>query len=71
RSVLGRRPTVAEQKVLLSGLAAHRKRYESDPEAARKLLAIGDAPAGKGAELAAFAAVAGTVLNLDEAVTRE
>jgi hypothetical protein len=72
RSVLARRPREAEAKILLASLARHREHYTRHPEAARKLIRLGDsAPVGDPSELAALTAVASMILNLDEAVTRE
>jgi hypothetical protein len=74
RCILARRPSDAEMKLLLAGLARHQAHYRRDPEAARKLLGAGDTPSARHlneAELAALTAVAGVLLNLDEAITRE
>ena len=52
----------------------HRARFAASPDEATKLLAIGQAPVDQklnASELAAYAAVCGTILNLDEAVTKE
>ncbi len=72
RSILARRPRDAEAKLLLAGLLRHRAHYAKDPDAARKLIGAGESPvAGDPVELAALTAVAGVLLNLDEAITRE
>ena len=73
RTVLARRPQPAEAAVVEEALAGHRKRYASDADAARKLVALGESkppdvlPAH---ELAAWTLVASMILNLDETLTR-
>jgi hypothetical protein len=72
RRVVGRTPTKREIEVLLR---LHREQvavFRHDVAAARRLLSVGDsAPtSGDAAEMAAWAVVAGAILNLDEAVTK-
>jgi len=72
-TVLARAPEPGEAKLVADSLATHRERYKSDAAAAGKLIRIGDSepPAHlEPAELAAWTLVANTVLNLDEALTR-
>jgi mono/diheme cytochrome c family protein len=72
-SVLARDPEPAEAKLVAESLAAHRERYKADAAAAGKLVRIGDSPPPahiEPAELAAWTLVANTILNLDEALTR-
>jgi mono/diheme cytochrome c family protein len=74
RLVLARNPTAEESKVLRAGLGRLRKQYAADPDAARKLLAVGESKRDESldtAEHAAFAGLCLTVLNLDEALTKE
>jgi hypothetical protein len=74
RLATGRKPRPAELGVLLDGYRRHLTDYQRDREAARKLTGIGEAPRPAGldvCELAAYAAVAGVILNLDEVVTKE
>ena len=74
RRVLGRIPTPGERSVLRRMLADQTAVYRDDPAAAKKLLAVGAAPADAAldpAELAAWANVCLAVFNLDEALTRE
>jgi hypothetical protein len=74
RRVVSRAPRPAELQVLTAGLARYRARFEKDPAAARKLLAVGEYPRPTGRderEWAALATLASLVLNLDEVVTRE
>jgi hypothetical protein len=69
-----RRPQVTELQVLRAGFEHHRAAYDKDRQAALKLVNAGeskrDARLDVG-ELAAYAAVAGMILNLDETVTKE
>lgn len=72
--VLNRAPSPAEFRVLENAVGRHRASFESDPEAATLLLKTGDAPNPPGitpAELAAWTLVCSTVLNLDEALSKE
>jgi hypothetical protein len=74
RLVLARRPSAAEMRVLRAGLEQHLADYRKDRNAARKLISQGESrPDGKldVAELAAYTTVAGLILNLDEAITKE
>ena len=73
RTALSREPTAAEIEVLARLYRYQRIRYEADPEAASKLLAVGMAPvppAADAVELAAWTAVARAILNLHETITR-
>jgi hypothetical protein len=68
-----RPPTAAEVEVLADLLAERRAFYTDDPEAAAAYLEVGEAPRDMSldeAALAAWAGVAGVVLNLDETLTR-
>jgi hypothetical protein len=72
--LLGRLPGEREAGVLERSLARHLERYRAQPADAEKLLSVGEAPRDKrldACELAAYAAVANLVFNLDEAVTKE
>jgi hypothetical protein len=74
RLVSGRSPRPAERQILLDGLNAQRARYDADPAAARRLIEIGSSapnPAFDPGELAAYTALGGVLLNLDETVTKE
>jgi hypothetical protein len=74
RLVVSRSPRAAELHVLLASLARHRAHYRSDRPAAIKLASVGEAPHDPRldpAELAAWTAVCGVILNLDEAITKE
>ena len=70
---LSRRPSAAEERVLVDLLRRGRVAFARDPEAARRLVSTGQFPAAKGlppAELAAWTQVARAILNLPELVTR-
>lgn len=72
--VLGRSPDGAEMKILKGSLATFRDRFAKEPESVGPLLDMGVLPYSKKfdkAEIAAFATLASTVLNLDEAITKE
>jgi hypothetical protein len=72
--VLGRRPRPAESQILLEGLQRHRATYASQPELAAQWIRTGEHPAPSRlnpVELAAWTVTASTVLNLDEALTKE
>ncbi|MFO0871472.1 MAG: DUF1553 domain-containing protein [Pirellulales bacterium] len=74
RRATGRRLRPPERAILATSLTAHRARYAADAAAARELLAVGEAAADPqldSRELAAWTALAGVVLNLDETVTKD
>ena len=69
-----RKPVKREAEILLSSLSYYRDLFASDPSAANKYLAQGEAPRDEkldAREVAAYSAVASTILNLDIAVTKE
>ena len=62
-----------ERTVLLKLFNRQYNRYRKDKDAALKLLGVGESPRNpklNTAELAAWTAVAGTILNLDETITK-
>jgi hypothetical protein len=71
--VLGRTPTAAEARVLAAALQRYRKTYATRTDDAAALLSIGASPMADGdtPEFAAWTLVASTILNMDEAVTRQ
>jgi len=74
RLATARRPEPRELEVLTAGLERALGHYKKHPEDAKKLLATGESPPPAGidpARLAAYTAVAATILNLDEVLTRE
>jgi hypothetical protein len=73
RLVTGRAPSSAEASVLRRVFEQQAAAYRRDPKAALRLLAVGESDRAAhldAAELAAWAAAAGVILNLDESVTR-
>ena len=74
RLATGRVPDSLEIQVLDRILQRQRSYYRSDPEAARRLIGVGASPFDPNldpVELAAWANVTGSILNLDETITRE
>ena len=74
RLVLARSPSESELKLLRQELQFFQERYAAQPEIAAALLKVGESPVDAKlppSELAAYAAIANTILNLDEAVTKE
>jgi len=69
-----RLPSPSEAEILRRSLLRHREHYLAHPDAARKLIAVGEYPLASGmdpVELAAYTATANTILNLDEVITKE
>ncbi|HEY6167908.1 MAG TPA: DUF1553 domain-containing protein, partial [Verrucomicrobiae bacterium] len=74
RLVLIRAPKQSELKVLLDDLNDHLARFRADSKAAQSLISAGESPHDENldaSELAAYTAVAGLILNLDEAITKQ
>jgi hypothetical protein len=74
RLVTGRTPEAREVAVLARLLRAERGDYAKEKQSAAQLISVGMMPADRHIapqELAAFTAVASTILNLDEAITKE
>jgi hypothetical protein len=74
RLTTSRTPMAAELQVLVEGLEYQRERYLADASAADKLLAVGESPRDPSfspSELAAYTAMVGLLLNLDETVTKQ
>ena len=73
RLCVARSATLAEQKVLAGLLADQLTVFRKDTKAADKLLAVGESKRNEkldAAELAAWTLLAGTILNLDETITK-
>src|SRR5262249_11320014 len=73
RLLTGRKPAEQEQAVLRRVVEEQLSAYRKDPQAALKLLGVGESKRDEkldAAELAAWAVLASVVLNLDETVTR-
>jgi hypothetical protein len=74
RQVLGRPPGAGEQRILMEGLQRHRATYSRNPKLAAQWIRNGEYPVPSGldpVQLAAWTLTASTVLNLDEALTKE
>ncbi len=73
RAVLARSPESAEMAVVQEQLVAHRDHYLADPDAANRLVAVGESKPPEGmahGELAAWTLVSNMLLNLDETLSR-
>jgi hypothetical protein len=73
RVATARSPRARELALLRLALAAHRERFRDRPEEAVGLIAIGESEPDAQldpCEIAAFAVIASTILNLDEVLTR-
>ena len=70
---LGRSATADEKAVLTDLHTKDLQRFRADPQAARQLLTVGDAPLGvktRPEELAAATTITRVILNLHETITR-
>jgi hypothetical protein len=73
RSAVARLPSDEERAIVSDVLAAARKRFTNDPEAAKQLLSVGHSKADASippAELATWTSLANILLNLDETITK-
>jgi len=73
RTALSRVPDTDELNIVRGTLMQCLARYQSDPDAARQAIAVGETkPSSKyeATELAAYTLIANLILNLDETVTR-
>ena len=74
RLVTGRAPSAAEIRAVARVVEAGLSRYRARPEAAAKLLAVGEFPSDPKLdrpELAAWTAAASVLLSMDETITKE
>ncbi len=74
RLVLARPPTEPEKRILLSALDRFRLLYDGDPQAAARLLKVGESPRNEKLDVrehAAYAALCTLISNLDESLTRQ
>ena len=72
-AILARQPTDKETGVLIKVLEKQRQHFQSHPEAASKLLLVGESIADKSlspSELAAWTMLSSVIFNLDESVNR-
>ncbi|GAB4157955.1 MAG: PSD1 and planctomycete cytochrome C domain-containing protein [Planctomycetaceae bacterium] len=73
RSATARRPSASELKVMKDVYQSYLAEYRKNPQAAAKLLSVGESPRDQSlnqAELAAWAMTANLILNLDETITK-
>lgn len=73
RIATARKPTEAENLILLTRLDQLKSEYAATPEAAKQLLAFGESPRDEdldAIEHAAYTALCSLLLNLDEALTK-
>lgn len=69
---MARAPRPVEVSILKTALAEYRRKYEADPDSARRMLATGDAPQAKDiptSEQAAWMIICSTLMNTDEFLT--
>jgi len=74
RLAIARTPTAQESKILGDLARNELAEYRAHPEAAEKLLQVGESkpdPKLAAADLAAWTVVASAILNLDETITKE
>jgi hypothetical protein len=74
RLVTARNPNAREIRVLTGLARTQHAEYRRNPDAAARLITVGDSmpdPSREPAELAAWTMVASAMLNLDEAITKE
>ena len=74
RLATGRRPSQTELDTLAKGFEGFSAKFNGNPEAATQLVTNGESPVPESlpkGELAAYTTVAGVLMNLDEAITRE
>lgn len=72
--ILNRPPSESERRVLLASLGHHRERFTGDEESANALVSSGEWPVDTGlapVEVAAWTTICSTILNLDEAITKQ
>jgi hypothetical protein len=68
--VLSRAPSAQEMSLLSDLLAQQLERYQTDKDASRELFSVGLKQTPPSSELAAYTALARTLLNLHETITR-
>src|SRR5438105_4779763 len=73
RTVTARYPSASEKAILKNALERQVAKFKNNPEAAKKLLSVGESPASKSAnpsEIAGYTMVASLLLNLDETLNK-
>jgi hypothetical protein len=74
RAATARRPAESERRILLGSLNAQLEHFRRDPQAAAKLVAVGERRNDAkldAVELAAYSVTASMLLNLDEVITKQ
>jgi hypothetical protein len=74
RLATARRPSADELRVLRTGYERRLSEYQANPEAAKKLITVGESKLDAAldpSELAACTVIASLILNLDEVITKE
>ena len=71
RRVLGRAPTAKELEILSAALVRYQQIFRSDSAKAQQFLTSAGAPDSGDPTQSAWMLVASTLLNMDEAVTRQ
>jgi len=74
RLAAGRRPDEDETQLLLGNLRSQLAYFQSHPQEAARLLAVGAKPSDatlKAEEVAAYSVIASLILNLDEVITKQ
>jgi hypothetical protein len=72
RLALARKPSIEERAVLDRAFQQQLANFEEEPEAAKKLISVGDLPRVQNVrepELAAWTALSNLLLNLNETIT--
>lgn len=73
-AILGRHPVASERAIMLKGLERSLDQYSANTDAAKELLSVGDSVADNSVDIATLAAWTSaclTLINTDEALTRE
>jgi len=73
RCVTARYPNATEKAILKATLEKHLAKYKQNPEAAKKLISVGESPLNQkldAPELAAYSMLANLLLNLDETLNK-
>jgi len=73
RTVTSRYPSSAEKAILKNALEKQVAKYQRDPDAAKKLISVGESPVTKNvqpSDLAAYTMFASLLMNLDETLNK-
>ena len=74
RRILARKPAAEEIKLLADALNRYQKQFQADPGAAQRFLSVGESKRDEklpDTTHAAYAMLCSTLMNLDEALTKE